>query len=156
MLRAAIKRGIRDKLVNEADPTEGIVVSLAHKERPSYSSEELRAILDAASSDFDRALLGVLGLMGLRGGEARSLLVGDLVDGHLKVKNGGAGTDTTKTRASLRRLPVTATVLPWLTELAGDRSKSAWMFSSSRSHGSPVAQQYPQPSTDARCRPSQR
>ncbi|MCT1986957.1 tyrosine-type recombinase/integrase [Dermacoccus abyssi] len=142
IMRAAIKRGIRDRLV-DLDPTESIVVSLGHRELPSYSSEQLMAVLGAASSDAERALLGVLGLMGLRSGEARSLLVGDLRDGHLSVNNGGAGTDTTKTRASRRVLPVSATVLPWLVELAGDRSKSDWMFPSPRRQGSSVAKQYP-------------
>lgn len=141
ILRAAIKRGIRDKLV-DTDPTEGIVVSLGHRERPSYSSEELMTILAAASTDFDRALLGVLGLMGLRRGEARSLLVGDLRGGHLSVTNSGAGTDTTKTRAGRRDPPVPATLLPLLTELAGDRPRSAWMFPSPRKPGSPIAEQY--------------
>lgn len=139
--RAAIKRGIRDRLV-ESDPTEGIVVSLGHRERPAYSSAQLMAIIDAASSDFDRALLGILGLMGLRSGEARSLLVGDLRDGQLTVRNGGSGTDTTKTRASRRVLPVPATVLPWLTALAGDRPKSAPLFPSPRKKDSAIAEQY--------------
>lgn len=141
ILRAAIKRGIRDKLV-DSDPTDGIVVSLGHRERPSYSSEQLMLIIDAASSDFDRALLGVLGLMGLRSGEARSLLVGDLRDGHLSVRNGGSGTDTTKTRASRRLLPVPGTVLPWLTALAGDRPKSDPLFPSPRKKGAAIAEQY--------------
>lgn len=141
IMRAAIKRGIRDKLV-DSDPTEGIVVSLGHRERPAYSSIQLMAIIAAASSDLDRALLGVLGLMGLRSGEARSLLVGDLHNGHLTVRNGGAGTDTTKTRASRRVLPVPVTVLPWLTALVGDRPKSTSMFPSPRKKGSSIAEQY--------------
>ncbi|WP_166999396.1 hypothetical protein [Paramicrobacterium fandaimingii] len=57
-------------------------------------------IYEATLNHSDGAPTGVLGFMGLRSGEARSLLVGDLRDGHLSVKNGGAGTDTTKTRAS--------------------------------------------------------
>lgn len=142
ILRAAIKRGIRDQRV-DTDPTEGIVVSLGHKERPAYSSEQLMAILDAARDDFDRTLLGVMGLMGLRRGEARSLLVGDLHHGHLTVKNGGAGSDTTKTRASRRVLPVPETLLPWLTELVGDRRKTDWMFPSPRKKGASIAEQYP-------------
>lgn len=100
-------------------------------------------ILGAASTDLDRALLGVLGLMGLRSGEARSLLVDDLVGDQLTVRNGGAGTDTTKTRASRRVLPVPATVLPQLVELVGDRPASDWMFPSPRKKGSPIAVQYP-------------
>lgn len=142
ILRAAIKRGIRDHLV-DTDPTEGIVVSLGHKELPAYSSEQLMAILAAASSDTDRALLGLLGLMGLRSGEARSLLVGDLRNGHLSVKNGGAGTDTTKTRAGRRVLPVPACLLPQLEEVGGDRRSTDWMFPSPRKKGSSIAKQYP-------------
>ncbi|MDP5226915.1 MULTISPECIES: tyrosine-type recombinase/integrase [Arthrobacter] len=141
ILRAAIKRGIRDRLV-DSDPTEGIVVSLGHRERPAYSSAQLMAILAAASTDFDRALLGVLGLMGLRSGEARSLLIGDLRGGVLSVKNGGAGTDTTKTRASRRMLPVPATVLPWLETLVDDRPSTAWLFASPRKKDSSIAEQY--------------
>lgn len=79
--RAAIKRGIRDKPI-DSDPTEGIVVSLGHRERPSYSSTQLIAILESAASDADRALLGALGLMGLRSGEARSLRVGNSIVGN--------------------------------------------------------------------------
>lgn len=141
IMRAAIKRGIRDRLV-ESDPTEGIVVSLGHRERPSYSSTQLMAILGAASTDFDRALLGILGLMGLRSGEARSLLVGDLRDGHLTVRNGGSGTDTTKTRASRRVLPVPTTALPWLTAQAGDRPQSDPLFPSPRKKDAAIAEQY--------------
>lgn len=142
ILRAAIKRGIRDRLV-DTDPTEGIVVSLGHRELPSYSSQQLGAILAAASSDLDRTLLGVMGLMGLRSGEARTLLVGDLRDGHLSVKNGGAGTDTTKTRASRRVLPVPASLLPQLVDQAGGRAKSEWLFPSPRTKGASIAKQYP-------------
>lgn len=142
ILRAAIKRGIRDKLV-DSDPTDGIVVSLGHHEVAHWSSGELMAVLAAAPTDFDRGLLGVLGLMGLRSGEARSLLVGDLVAGQLTVKNAGSGTDTTKTRASRRTLPVPETVLPWVTGIVGDRPKSAYLFASPRRHGQPVAKTYP-------------
>ncbi|OYO00746.1 hypothetical protein CGZ95_08980 [Enemella evansiae] len=141
ILRAALKRGIRDQLV-EADLTEGIVVSLGHKELPHWSSDELMAVLGATEKAFDKALLGVLGLMGLRSGEARSLLVGDLADGQLTVKNAGAGTDTTKTRASRRVLPVPDTVLPWLLEQIGDRGKSDFVFASSRRPGQPVGKRY--------------
>ena len=105
-------------------------------------AEQLRAIINATRDDFDRALLGTLGLMGPRSGEARSLLVGDLRAGHLSVLNGGSGTDTTKTRDSRRVLPVPALLLPWLTELAGDRPKSDWMFPSPRRKGAPIAKQY--------------
>ncbi|WP_454140776.1 tyrosine-type recombinase/integrase [Microbacterium lacticum] len=142
ILRAAIKRGIRDKLV-DSDPTDGIVVSLGHHEVEHWSSGDLMAVLTAAPSDFDRALLGVLGLMGLRSGEARSLLVGDLVAGQLTVKNAGSGTDTTKTRASRRTLPVPETVRPWLAAVVGDRPKSADMFASPRRAGRAVAKTYP-------------
>lgn len=141
ILRASIKRGVRDRLV-DADPTEGIVVSLGHKERPYWSYAELAAVLDAAAKDVDRTLLGVLGLMGLRSGEVRSLLVGDLQGGQLSVKNGGAGTDTTKTRASRRTLPVPATVLPWLLAQAGDRSRTEWMFPSPRRADQPIGKRY--------------
>lgn len=142
ILRAAVKRGIRDKLV-DADPTEGIVVSLGHRALPAYSSEQLMAVLSAAASDTDRVLLGVLGLMGLRSGEARSLRVGDLSAGHLTVKNSGAGTDTTKTRAGRRVLPVPAFLLPQLVKLAADRRATDWMFPSPRKKGSSIAKQYP-------------
>lgn len=142
ILRAAIKRGMRDRLV-DLGPTEGIVVALGHRELSSYSSERLMAVLGAAPSDADRALLGVLRLMGLSSGEARSLLVGDLRDGHLSLKNGGAGTDTTKTRASRRVLPVPRSLLPELVELADDRPKSACLFPSPRRKGVSIAKQYP-------------
>ena len=142
ILRAAIKRGIRDKLV-DSDPTDGIVVSLGHHEVQHWSSADLMAVLVAAPSDFDRALLGVLGLMGLRSGEARSLLVGDLVAGQLTVKNAGSGTDSTKTRASRRTLPVPETVRPWLAAVVGDRPKSAEIFASPRRAGRAVAKTYP-------------
>ena len=59
------------------------------------------------------------------------------------MKNAGSGTDTTKTRASRRTLPVPATVLPWLTEVVGDRTKSAYLFASPRRAGQPVAKTYP-------------
>lgn len=59
------------------------------------------------------------------------------------MKNGGAGTDTTKTRASRRVLPVPATVLPWLVDLAGDRPKSDWLFPSPRKKGAAIATQFP-------------
>ena len=63
-------------------------------------------------------------LIGLRSGEARYLLVGEIRDGHLSVKNGGASTDTTKTRASCRLLPVPAILLPLLVAQGGDRPKA--------------------------------
>lgn len=34
-------------------------------------------------------------------------------------------------------------LLPWLTELAGDRPKSEWMFPSPRKKGASIAEQYP-------------
>ncbi len=141
ILRAALKRGIRDKLV-DTDPTDGIVVSLGHKELPHWSSTELVAVLDAAANDTGRALIGTLGLMGLRSGEARSLLVGDLTAGQLTVKNAGAGTDTTKTRASRRTLPVPEALHPWLVKQVGDRSRSEWMFPSPRVSGQPIGKRY--------------
>lgn len=55
-MRAAIKRGIRDKLV-DSDRRGASPVSLGHRKRPSYTSAQLMSIPGAASSDFDRALL---------------------------------------------------------------------------------------------------
>lgn len=141
MLRASIKRGIRDALVDR-DPTDGIVVSLGHKELPHWSSAELMAVIGAAANDKEKALLSVLGLMGLRSGEARSLLVGDLVGGQLSVKNSGGETDTTKTRASRRSLPVPKAVLPLLEQQVGERSKSDWMFPSPRTAGQAIGKRY--------------
>lgn len=142
IMRAAIRRGMRDKLVL-TDPTDGIVVSLGHRELPHWSSEELMAVLNAAATDFDRTLLGVLGLMGLRAGEAISLTVGDLDDGQLTVRNSGAGTDTTKTRAGRRMLPVPGAVLPGLVQLACNRSKRSWLFPSPRIAGQHISDTYP-------------
>jgi integrase len=141
MLRASIKRGIRDALIDR-DPTDGIVVSLGHKELPHWSSAELMAVIGAAANDREKALLSVLGLMGLRSGEARSLLVGDLAGGQLSVKNSGGETDTTKTRASRRSLPVPKVVLPLLEQQAGDRPKSEWMFPSPRTVGQAIGKRY--------------
>ncbi|SFN43300.1 tyrosine-type recombinase/integrase [Mycetocola miduiensis] len=141
ILRAAIKRGIRDTLVDR-DPTDGIVVSLGHKELPHWSSAELIAVIGAAASDREKALLSVLGLMGLRSGEARTLLVGDLARGHLSVKNSGGETDTTKTRASRRVLPVPKAVLPLLEYQVGGRLQTDWMFPSPRTPGQPIGKSY--------------
>lgn len=141
ILRAAIRRGMRDKLVAE-DPTEGIVVPLGHREMPHWSSEELMAVLRAAPSDLDRALLGVLGLMGPRRGEARVLRVGDYARGRLSITNSGAGSDTTKTRAGRRVLPVPGTVAPWLDALVDGRPKAAWLFESPRRKGQPIGERY--------------
>lgn len=131
ILRAAVKRAVRDQLI-DVDPTDGLVVSLGHGEVPYWSSEELMAVINAASTDMDRALLLVLGLMGLRSGEVRSLLIRDLAGDQLTVKNSGSGSDTTKTRASRRVLPVPATVMPALQEQVGDRLKSEYIFPSPR------------------------
>lgn len=87
------------KLGRVASP-EGHCHSLTPPSWLGMSLIRLMAIIGAASSEMDRALLHALGLMRLRSGEARSILVGDLRDGHLTVKDGGAGADTTKTRAS--------------------------------------------------------
>lgn len=141
ILRAAIKRGIRDGLIYD-DPTAGIIVSLGHKERPYWSSEELIDVLTAAPSDSDRALLGVQGLMGLRSGEAQSLKVGDLQNGTLRVRNSGADADSTKTRASTRVLPVPTSLLSLLSALAGDRGPDEWLFASPRRHGRPISARY--------------
>lgn len=64
IFRASIKRGIRDKLIDH-DPTEGIVVPLGHKELPHWSSAELMAVIEAAANEREKALLAVLGLMGV-------------------------------------------------------------------------------------------
>ncbi|HXH36240.1 MAG TPA: site-specific integrase [Plantibacter sp.] len=141
LLRAAIKRGIRDKMV-EGDPSEGIIVSLGHQESAHWSSAELMAVIAAAASEREKALLSVLGLMGLRAGEARSLVVGDLDGGQLRVKNSGGDTDATKTRASRRVLPVPAVVLPLLEKQAGRRPKSDWMFESPRLRGQAIGKRY--------------
>ncbi len=141
ILRAAIKRAIRDKLV-DSDPTDGIVVPLGHKELPHWSSEELMTVAAAARDDFDRALLLLLGLVGVRFGEARSLRIADLRDGHISVINSGGGSDQTKTRASRRTLPVPAAVLPLLENLTEGRVRSEWIFSSNRNHGEPIGETY--------------
>lgn len=141
VLRAAIRRGIRDGIV-EMDPTEDITVSLGHKERAYWSYAELSAVLAAASSDLDRALLGVQGLMGLRSGEARALVVGDIRNGSLKVTNSGAGYDRTKTRASMRTLPIPQQLLPLLAKLTAGRLKSAWLFESPRRRGELIGTRY--------------
>lgn len=142
LLRAAIGRGIRDGLV-ESDPTAEIVVSLGHREMSYLSSEELAAVLAGARDDFDRALLGLLGLMGLRAGEATSLRVGNLAEGYLRVVTSGAASDRTKTRAGMRALPVPQRLLPLLLALAGDRPRDAWLFESPRAPGQPVGDSYP-------------
>lgn len=80
--------------------------------------------------------------MGVRSGEARSLLAGDLTGTELTVLNSGGGTDTTKTRASRRTLPVPKTVLPWLTEPAGGRSKSDYLFPSPRKKNQSIGKRY--------------
>ncbi|UOE43411.1 tyrosine-type recombinase/integrase [Agromyces larvae] len=69
--------------------------------------------------------------------------MGDLAAGQLTVRNAGSGTDTTKTRASRRTLPVPETVLPWLTSVIADRPKSAYVFASPRRVGRAVAKTYP-------------
>lgn len=141
ILRAAIKRAVRDQLV-DADPTDGLVVSLGHSELPYWSSGELMAVINAASTDADKAVLMVLGLMGLRSGEARSLRVGDLTGDQLSVKNSGSGSDTTKTRASRRVLPVPSAVLPLLQKQLGDRPKSEYIFPSPRDPSAPRSEKY--------------
>lgn len=99
-------------------------------------------MIGAAANDREKALLSVLGLMGLRSGEARTLLIGDLARGQLSVKNSGGETDTTKTRASRRVLPVPMAVLPLLEQQAGDRPKSDWMFPSPRMPGQAIGKRY--------------
>lgn len=134
MLRAAVKRGIRDKIVAE-DPTDGIVVPLKKREPAHWSYAELIAVIDSARDDFDRALLSVLGLMGLRRDEARLLRVGDL--------RGSALAVGTKTDASVRRLPVPSSVLALLERQVAGRTKDEWIFPSPRKAGAPVADTYP-------------
>lgn len=132
---------MRDELV-ERDPTEGLVVSLGHTELPHYSSAELMAVLAGASNATDRTMLSILGLMGLRCGEALSLLVGDVSNGVLSVKNSGSGSDTTKTRASRRNIPVPAAVRPLLTQQADGRLKGSYLFSSPRDPAKPRSEKY--------------
>lgn len=134
LLRAAIKRGVRDKLV-DVDVTEGLVVSLRHVERPHWSSEELRAVIAAASNDIDAVIFRVLGFMGLREKELLTLRVGDLVGSHLTVRD-------SKTRAGIRTLPVPAGVLSSLVSHAGTRPKAEPLFQSPRRSGHPVAKGY--------------
>lgn len=141
ILRAAIQRGIRDTLLDR-DPTAGIVVALGHKELPHWSSVELLAVIRSAANDREKVLLSLLGLMGLRSGEARTLLVEDLARGQLSVKNSGGETDTTKTRASRRLLPVPNAVLPLLEQQAGNRPRTDWMFPSPRNPGQPIGKRY--------------
>ena len=142
ILRASIKRGIRDGLVDN-DPTEGISVALGHQERPYWTSAELIPVLHGARDDFDRALLGLQGLMGLRNGEARSLKVHHLLSSKgLKVINGGGAADRTKTRDSMRTLPWSETVEPWVDAIASGKSKSDWLFESPRKPGQPVGKGY--------------
>lgn len=71
-----------------------------------------------------------------------ALLVGDLSGGQLSVKNSGGATDTTKTRASRRSLPVPKAVLPLLEQQAGDRPRSDWMFPSPRTAGQAIGKRY--------------
>lgn len=132
---------MRDGLVDR-DPTEGLVVSLGHNELPYYSSAELMAILAAASNVTDKTMLSILGLMGLRCGEALSLAVGDISEGILSVRNSGSGSDTTKTRASRRNLPVPAVVLPLITQQAAGRPKRDYLFPSPRNSAKPRSSKY--------------
>jgi len=141
ILRAAIRRGMKDKLVDE-DPTEGVVVALGHREKAHWALEELLAVADAADAGMPRTLLLTLGLMGLRIGEARALRVGDLKDGSLTVVNSGGGSDQTKTRAGKRVLPVPASLLVRLVALADDRPRSGWLFASPRRPGQPIGETY--------------
>lgn len=134
ILRAAIKRGVRDNLV-EVDVTEGLVVSLRHVERPHWSSEELRAVIAAASSAMDATMFRVLGFMGLREKEMLALSVGDVSGSKLTVRD-------SKTRAGIRTLPIPAGVQPSVLELAGERPKAEPLFPSPRRAGSPVAKGY--------------
>lgn len=135
MLRAAIKRGMRDKIVAE-DPTDGIVVPLKKREPAHWSYAELIDVIDAARDDFDRTLLSVLGLMGLRRDEARLLRVGYLRGTVLDVRG-------TKTDASVRSLPVPPSVLVVLERHVARRTKDEWMFPSPRKPGAPIADTYP-------------
>lgn len=142
MLRAAIKRGIRDSIV-DADPTEGIIVTLGQPRIEHLSAEQLMAVGGAAPTRADRLLILVMGLMGLRSGEARALKVGDLADGRLRVRDSGGGTGGTKTKAGRRALPVPAILREDLAEHARGRPKSAPMFPSPRRPGEAIAERYP-------------
>lgn len=141
IFRASIKRGIRDKLI-DTDPTEGLVVPLGHKELPHWSSAELMAVIDASANEREKTLLSVLGLMGVRSGEARSLLVGDFSDGRLSVTTSGVESDSTKTRAGRRVLPVPGFVVPLLERQVDNRPKSEWLFPSPRLVGQAVSKGY--------------
>lgn len=141
IFRAALQRGIRDALIDR-DPTDGIVVPLGHKELPHWSSAELITVIRSAANDREKVLLSLLGLMGLRSGEARTLRVEDLARGQLSVTNSGGGTDTTKTRASRRLLPVPSALLPLLEHQIGNRASTDWMFPSPRKPGQPVGKGY--------------
>lgn len=120
ILRADIKRGVRDNLV-EVEVTDDLVVSLRHVERPHWSSAEFRVVIDSASSDFDATMFRVLGVMGLRENEMRTLRVGDLVGSQLTVRD-------SKTRAGVRTLPVAARVLSSLLSLAAARPHASPFF----------------------------
>lgn len=132
---------MRDGLVT-TDPTAGIEVALGHAEVNHLTLAELLAVLDATRTTFDKALLG---LMGLRKGEALSLRVQDvdLYRHELSVRTSGAATDTTKTRASRRALPIPALLETWLDELVTGRPLDQWAFESSRKPGQPVDPTYP-------------
>lgn len=141
ILRAAIRRGVRDQLV-AVDMTEDIIVSLGRSERDHWSSADLRDVIASASSEFDATVFRVMGYMGVREGEVRSLKVGDLVAGQLTVRDSGGGSGRTKTYAGLRALPVPASVLPHLEALAVGRTKADWLFASPRIAGRAIAKGY--------------
>ncbi|MDF1477762.1 tyrosine-type recombinase/integrase [Leifsonia sp. H3M29-4] len=131
ILRAAVKRGVRDKLVAE-DFTDGLVVSLRRKERPHYSSEHLNALVAAAPSAVDRAFLILMGFMGLREEEARELKVGDASGGQVTVRD-------PKTNAGRRTLPIPARGRATIESLTAGRPAGAYLFESRRKAGHPVA-----------------
>lgn len=133
ILRAAIKRGVRDQLI-EKDVTEGLVVKLTHAERPHWSSAELRAII-AASSDFDACLFRIMGFMGLREKEARLLRVDDVRGGRVIVRD-------SKTGAGLRTLPIPPSLRPSIDAFSAGRRNADWLFASSRKAGLPIAKGY--------------
>lgn len=141
ILRAAIKRAVRDELVDK-DVTTDIVVSLGHQELPHWSLDELMAVVTAAPRELDKSVLMVLGLMGLRSGEAQSLRVRDLANGQLSVTNSGAGSDATKTRASRRVLPVPRAVLPDLRRQTKGKKQADYIFPSPRDEQIPVSSRY--------------
>jgi len=127
ILRACIKRAIRDKLI-DTDVTDGIVVSLPRSEQAHYTSDQLNAIVASAASLVDQGFLAIMGFMGLREGEVRHLEVRDVTGETLVVRD-------PKTPAGRRILPIPEAVKPVLTAIIGDRSGTELVFDSPRLPG---------------------